>query len=766
MLRLIILFVFLSCSVGNTLVAQDFENYTPLKCSGAIPEHITRLASDKYREAKRQIDRNQRLSDYKAEDRFYMESAFIMDEFLLSGKVIFNDPLSKYINKVADVLFVKDDSLKGKLKIYTIKSPSVNAFATDEGIVLVTLGLLAQLENEAQLAFILAHEGIHFKRRHSVDIFVEQSRIERGQGTYGKSSMEEKIIARSHYSKEMELEADKLGLELFLESNYSMKVLDGVCDVLQYSYLPFDDILFDRSFFETDDLIFPENYYLEELEEIQAEDGDYDDSRSTHPNIRKRRQNMSRRISKLDDTGKVKYIVSEKEFLAVRDIARFELCNLYLVNREYALSIYNTYMLLEKYPNNRYLDKMMVKALYGLVKYRNDGILGTVHKSYKKIEGSSQQLYYFIKKLKDKELNVIALRYAWMAMQRHPEDESIKKHASELFKELVFEKKMIPTYFFDKSKEELIAEENIDTVADTKESLEGLSKYEKIRRKKVVTEIKGEEHFLKYALVDLMKDNDFIDEFEKQLDALEKDQEGNSDDYKVLKAKRKKKRKEARIVRRKGKALGIDKIVLVDPTYRVIDQRRNTKVSYLASEINQAKYIEDLGRNADRAELQVSILNTKKLQVSDIGKFNDHAILNQWLGELLDHEGDNMELTISNQEHVKYLTEKYNTKYFAWTGVISIRRSKGPEAFWLVVGGVATIYLLPYALYKLFTPDYDSFFYMVLFDIETGETELVQQHYLAAKEAKDIVNSNLYDSFHQIKAKRKEKYKDEEEDEK
>ena len=753
--RMIYIYIVVICLAGSSLTAQDLDNYSPLRSSGDIPKHITRLASDKYREAKRKIDRNQRLSDYKAEDRFYMESTFLMDEFLLSGKVIFNDPLSKYINKVADVLFAKDDSLKGKLKIYTIKSPSVNAFATDDGIVLVTMGLLAQLENEAQLAFILAHEGIHYKRKHSVDIFVEQSRIEKGQGTYGRTSMEEKIIAKSHYSKDMELEADKKGLELFLKSNYSINVLDGVCDVLQYSYLPFDDIEFERSFFETTDLVFPEDYYLEEIAAIKGDD-DYDDSKSTHPNIRKRRQNIRRRIDKLDNEGREKYIVSKEEFIKIRDAARFELSNLYLVNREYALCIYNSYMLLKKYPDNRYLDKMMVKALYGLVKYRNAGILGTVHESYKDIEGNSQQLYHFIKKLRTKELSVVALRFAWLAMQRHPEDKSIKKHTNELFKEMVFEQQLTLDYFFDKSKEQLMVEEKIDTITDTEESLEGLSKYEKIRRKKVVKEIKSEEHFLKYALVDLMNDNDFIDAFDQQLDAYEKDQAENSEDYAAIKAKRRKKRKERRTIRRKGKALGIDKIVLVDPMYRVIDQRRNTKVSYLASEESQLNYIENLGRNADVAELQVSILNTKKLKVSDIEKFNDHAILNEWLSELLDHDGNDMELTVGNQEYVQYLTEKYNTKYFAWTGVISIRRSKGPEMFWLLVGGVGSIYLLPYSLYKLFTPDYDSFYYMVLFDIETGKAEFVQQKYMDAKDAKDIINSNLYDSFHQIKAEKKE----------
>ena len=43
-----------------------------------------------------------------------------------------------------------------------------NAFALPNGAILVTAGLLVELENEAQLAFLLGHEAAHVLLRHQL----------------------------------------------------------------------------------------------------------------------------------------------------------------------------------------------------------------------------------------------------------------------------------------------------------------------------------------------------------------------------------------------------------------------------------------------------------------------------------------------------------------------------------------------------------------------------------------------------------------------
>jgi len=73
----------------------------------------------------------------------------------MSGRVLFGDPVSEYVNTVADKLLENEPELRSKLRFYCLKSNVTNAFATNQGMIFVTLGLIAQLENEAQLAQVL-----------------------------------------------------------------------------------------------------------------------------------------------------------------------------------------------------------------------------------------------------------------------------------------------------------------------------------------------------------------------------------------------------------------------------------------------------------------------------------------------------------------------------------------------------------------------------------------------------------------------------------
>jgi predicted Zn-dependent protease len=67
--------------------------------------------------------------------------------------------LSSYLNGVAHRLSPK--SAPGSLKVVVLDSPIVNAFTTADGYIFVTRGLLALVNNEGELAGVLAHEMGH-----------------------------------------------------------------------------------------------------------------------------------------------------------------------------------------------------------------------------------------------------------------------------------------------------------------------------------------------------------------------------------------------------------------------------------------------------------------------------------------------------------------------------------------------------------------------------------------------------------------------------
>ncbi|MCX6297056.1 MAG: M48 family metallopeptidase [Bacteroidetes bacterium] len=341
---------------------QYATDYTPLKSSGALPEEFLKTARALSEEELKTVGYG---TDRIAKQQFITSSNYFLRDLLLSGDVLINDPLGIYVNKVADELLKNDPELRKEIHIYVTKSPDVNAHAFDKGFIFVNAGLLAQLENEAQLAYVLAHEITHVVKKHSVNQYIENIKLDRGTSTYENGSYEARDIAKYRFSQENETEADAEGLVRIKESGYSVKALFGAFDVLQYSYLPFELVDFKKSFFEDDYLILPDTVFLKKTAAIKSND-DYDDTKSTHPNIRKRRAAIEPDLTVSDESTRKKYIVSEEEFKKAREIARFESCRLYLVDRDYVNAIYAAYILLEKYPDNVYLKKIVAKALYNI----------------------------------------------------------------------------------------------------------------------------------------------------------------------------------------------------------------------------------------------------------------------------------------------------------------------------------------------------------------------------------------------------------------
>ncbi|HEY1045338.1 MAG TPA: hypothetical protein VGF79_02795, partial [Bacteroidia bacterium] len=84
-------------------IAQTTLQYTPLRCSGNIPDDFLSLSSEKTsNEIEKIKQQNISRKERKLEKKFALNSNFGIDAILLSGKVLYGDPLSIYVNKVAD----------------------------------------------------------------------------------------------------------------------------------------------------------------------------------------------------------------------------------------------------------------------------------------------------------------------------------------------------------------------------------------------------------------------------------------------------------------------------------------------------------------------------------------------------------------------------------------------------------------------------------------------------------------------------------------
>lgn len=89
------------------------------------------------------------------------------DKYIEEKGWIFDDPeVSAYVERVGQSVVPQSPIENVKWRFRVIRDPVPNAFALPNGSIYVNSGLLSRLENEAQLAGVLAHESTHVFNRH------------------------------------------------------------------------------------------------------------------------------------------------------------------------------------------------------------------------------------------------------------------------------------------------------------------------------------------------------------------------------------------------------------------------------------------------------------------------------------------------------------------------------------------------------------------------------------------------------------------------
>lgn len=714
---------------------NELANFKVLKSSGEIPLDFRQWVSEKYKIQKQQINKKDARWSRKAHHRFILESNFFLNEVLLSGDVLFNDPVTVYINKVAEVLLKDEPVLRNKLRFYAVKSPAVNAFATDQGLIFVNIGLIAQLENEAQLAFVLAHEITHYIKKHTLSLYLETEQINKGKGDYNRYSYDDRLFARHFRSREMENEADEVGMALYEKTAYSLKTVNGVFDVLLYAHLPFDELPFAMESIETKYYKIPEEYILKEIKSISVAE-DVDDSESTHPNIKKRREKMITFIESRSDEGRSAFINPKEEFYFVRNLARFESLSQYMFARDYGNAFYNAFVLKKEFPDNPFVNRVFAASLYSLAKYHTQKKIGEVLTRHAKVEGQAQQIYHLFRQMKPNELAVVALYQCFKAHRQNPSDTYLKSVTEDLMADVQFKHKMNLSDF---RRQPVMAGDTAEPLTD-----EPQGKYDRIRQSRKQSKDKEK---IYDAFIELFQDPAFEPMF-KSVASKSSGMDSDDDDTETA-SQRKARLKREDEIRKKGYSLGINKIVVVDPVYYIVDQTRKESLRMIDSEQAIQEYKENITNNARAMGLNARMLDTKNFKPGDINDFVYFSLLNDWLYERRRHD----ETTIIPYAsiHVTELTEYFQTPYFVWSAAVSIKdRTTFTSGDCMAC---MSIYLIPIVIIRHLTPEFLTKYYFMLVDINTGEPIMIQRKEFNYKDWGDISNSTIYDILHQIKRK-------------
>jgi predicted Zn-dependent protease len=166
-----------------------------------------------------------------------------MHQEMITQGAAYDDPaLQAYVNRVGQRLVANSDEPGTAFTFTVVDSPDINAFALPGGYIYINRGLLAYLDNEAELAAVMAHEighvtASHHNRRQAASVankvVATTTFVLTGSGDLATASNMYGTELVSGYGREMELEADGLGAQYMYKSGYDPDSLLEVIGVLK-----------------------------------------------------------------------------------------------------------------------------------------------------------------------------------------------------------------------------------------------------------------------------------------------------------------------------------------------------------------------------------------------------------------------------------------------------------------------------------------------------------------------------------------------------
>jgi len=684
-------------------------------------------------------DRVTSRKEAKGSEKFKLRSDYYMNELLTGGHVVFGDPIGTFVNQVADTLLAAHPDLRSQLRFYITKSVAANAYSTDQGIIFINIGLIARVKNEAQLAYIIAHEIVHYVKKHNITIFLEEEKAygsKRRNNEYQDLSVSEKLMRVNFRSKEIETLADHDALvNYFAGSSYDVEEVEPVFDVLLYSAYPFTNNAFNLSLLETKDMVLPDYYLIDDVEKLKVNENEAD-SMSTHPNVRKRKAQIRTLIDSLPEAGTLKFVHSQSEFSQVVALARFEVLRQLLIDHQLVEALFCSASLLQEFPDNIYVKKCFAASLYGISAYKTSGEASDIIQGYKEVAGEMGQVNYMVTKLNRRDLNILALNYTWRLKQEMPGDAYVSAISDDLFSKLVNDNSIDESFFYTKTLAELKLEQTQTAVQDTNTN-------NTRHRKKKTGNAKLDTTFTKFAFIDLLKEPAFVNEFQKwedKRDSIKKVDESRHSSYSSFPAVTGNKTKKRDRVR-------ISHVVMSEPYTVKVDTRKRDQVKYQESAMSAARVKELIFKNASRVGIGLTMADAGGLGEQNVKEFNEMAFVNEYVLERFSQSKEGM-MNSFCKPYIDSIMLRNSTSYLGWMGISSVQRKK--PVFKLCVLSIMP-YLWPYTIYQFVTPKIHSSYYYVLFNVETGNVVKAGSTNLRTDLYNDQMNSHIYDFMYNIR---------------
>jgi beta-barrel assembly-enhancing protease len=211
-----------------------------------LPAGAFDFASVDWKKAAETVQKVQKANTDIDEPQEIMLGEGIASNLLGAAPLLNNPPVQQYVNRVGRWLTLQTERPNLPWQFGVLDDNDVNAFSTPGGYVFITKGLLAQMNSEAELAGVLAHEISHVLRKHHLQAIKKGAQTELLSDlandaitSNGKDPRLTKLVSAGTevyargLDKKDEFEADRMGVVIAARAGYDPYGLPAVLQTLQ-----------------------------------------------------------------------------------------------------------------------------------------------------------------------------------------------------------------------------------------------------------------------------------------------------------------------------------------------------------------------------------------------------------------------------------------------------------------------------------------------------------------------------------------------------
>lgn len=162
------------------------------------------------------------------------------------GLPVGDEALQQYVNRVGNAVAANSRRATIPYRFAVLDSPVQNAFAAPGGIIFISRAFLGILENEAELAAVLAHEVGHVAAKHAISSTrraqflqgaakITAATMKKDEGKQLESMVGDlqTLLFDKGLDKDMEFEADSAAMETAYRTGYDPRGMISVLKKLQ-----------------------------------------------------------------------------------------------------------------------------------------------------------------------------------------------------------------------------------------------------------------------------------------------------------------------------------------------------------------------------------------------------------------------------------------------------------------------------------------------------------------------------------------------------